>query len=288
VIPAASTARARSVPERTAPATAPGRGGVLALRSLRAPQWAHFALLPAAAVAPADVARAWPRLALAIVAAAGALAWAYVVNAIADRHHDAPEKNPLAAAAHVPGEVLAGAVASAAIALAAAAALGRIALALVACSLAAGYAYSAGPRLKSTPVLGIVANTAIFATLAGIAVVGAPPPRFWALACAFSGLLVQNQLVHELADAGEDAAAGAWTTGRWLGVSHTHAAIWLATLGAAVLVLATGAPVAGRAVGVCGVAAGGWIATRGAATAARRRHRAVALATGAALWLGIP
>lgn len=269
----------------------PAVAGVLrVLRVLRAPQWLHFAALPlagldrAALASPAALARG----ALAVAAASLALGYAYGINAVADRESDAsPAKNPLAGVARVPAEARAVVATTAAAALAASLPLGRPATLLVLASLLAGTAYSVGPRMKARPVLGALFNTAIFAPLLGLALPeGAPPPpAFAALGATFVGLILQSQLLHEAADAAEDAAGGALTTARLLGPRGTRAlAVGLAAPFAALAVALAPRPVVGwtAAAALAGGAAAALLERDFAG--ARRLHRRVAAAGGGLLF----
>jgi 4-hydroxybenzoate polyprenyltransferase len=242
-----------------------------ALLALRPGQWAHFVVLPAAGGAGGA------RLALGAVAAAAALAFAYGVNAVADRATDRSRaKNPLAGVAAPGREVAVTLAACAAAAAAAGAALGPASLLWVAASLACGLAYSVGPRLKAVPVAGVVCNTGIFVPLLAVALPARPPEGTVVLIAAFVALIVQNQLLHELADAGEDADAGDRTTARVLGPTAARAVVAALPLVLVPLSLPAAAVAAGA---VAGVAVSG-------AAAARRAHRWVALVAGALLWLG--
>lgn len=249
-----------------------------ALSVLRAPQWAHFALLPLAA---AERTSSLPVVATAVLAGAASLAYAYALNAIADRATDSKEKNPLAGRATVPDAARGVTVAAAVVAVVAAAPLGAIALGLVGVSLFAGTIYSVGPRWKAVPVLGVVANTAIFAPLLGLVGHG---PRLGPLAAIFVGLLVQSQLLHELADAAEDARGGVRTTAQALGPRATRGAALGAGLLSAVVAVGLAPSVGVRlAAGVAAIAATVLAVSVAAPDRARALHRRAALATGAIL-----
>ncbi|MBL8911305.1 MAG: UbiA family prenyltransferase [Archangium sp.] len=197
--------------------------GFLALRALRAPQWAYFAVLPLAGALTFEP----TRIALSLFVASASLAFAYGLNAVTERHTDASaSKNPLVGFATVPRSVTLTLAACVFLALSGAAILGTSSLIAVSVSLAAGALYSAGPRLKSWPGAGLVANTLIFVPLLSIGVTGRSlPSAFPELSLVFTALLLQNQLVHELADAKEDEAAQALTTARSLGIVGTRALI---------------------------------------------------------------
>lgn len=201
---------------------------LLALRALRAPQWLHFVGLPLAGLDPSS-ARTTAGITRAVIgmgAAASALAYAYGLNAVADRASDVSvAKNPLAGAHQPPSTVAAAIAASAMTSVLLGLVLGRRALVLVVISLIAGSIYSAGPRLKSRPVLGLIFNTLIFAPLLFVSAGIAWPATTAALAATFVGLLVQSQLLHESADASEDTVAGARTTALVLGARATIAVV---------------------------------------------------------------
>lgn len=247
---------------------------------LRAPQWAHFAVLPLAAVERTSSVAA---VAVAVLAGAACLAYAYALNAIADRATDAPDKNPLAGLHEVPDAARGVTAAAAVVAVLAAAPLGRFALALVVVSLVAGTIYSVGPRWKALPVLGVVANTAIFAPLLGLLGHG---PRLGPLAAVFVGLLVQSQLLHELADAPEDVRGGVRTTAQALGPRATRGAAVGAGLLSVAAVVALRPPSVVAFAAALGAATTTVVAVSvGAPERARALHRRVALAAGAALLL---
>ncbi|UQA60136.1 UbiA family prenyltransferase [Polyangium aurulentum] len=256
---------------------------------LRAPQWLHFAALPLAGLDRAAIGsiEGLGRGALASAAASLALGYAYGVNALADRASDrSVEKNPLAGVERVPTVAHAVVAGAAAAAFAASLPLGARASLLTLASLAAGTAYSVGPRMKALPVLGLAFNTAIFTPLLGLALPsGAPPPAYAALFATFVGQLVQSQLLHEIADAAEDEAAEALTTARLLGPRWARACI----AGTALVSAAAALALAPRpVVGLC--AAAGLACSAAAALSkldpaeARRIHKHVAAAGGALLF----
>lgn len=187
---------------------------VLAWRTLRAPQWIHFAALPALPLyasfrtAPLEaLARFVPGAAVASLA----LAFAYGINAIADRHGDHDlAKNPLAGLAQAPPLAWAAAIGCAVLALTMAA-LGApwLRLDCTLLSVVAGTLYSAGPRWKSIPVVGTLTNAVIFAPLALVVRNdGAATSHVTLLLGAFVVLQTQAQLVHEAGDLAEDESAG--------------------------------------------------------------------------------
>lgn len=258
----------------------------LGLRALRVRQWAHFVPLPLAGAPLGDMLSGTCSMGpvlWGILAGALCLACAYGLNAHGDRGADAPGKNPLVGA-DVGSAAVVPALACGLLAMVAAGHSGGPGAAAV--SLATGALYSVGPRLKRLPGVGTLANAAIFAPL--LALVGTPrTPGFWGMSLVFTALLLQNQLVHERADVGEDRRAGAFTTAQWLGPAGvTAAGRWLAVAGslAAATLLGPWAALGGAT----GLAFGAWLIGQADPARARRRHRALALATGAAIYALAP
>jgi 4-hydroxybenzoate polyprenyltransferase len=218
-------------------------------------------------------------IALAMCAATGLLGFAYSVNSVVDRGADAPGKNPLAGRENV-GVAVGVALAAASLGLLLCVALGSVVPCLV--SLIAGTIYSAGPRLKRVPLAGTLLNAPIFAPLLFLAR-GAKSPSFaeLSLLVVFVALLLQNQLLHERADAEEDARAGAITTGRLLGDAVRPAALLIA--GLAMMALPFLSP--SRLTTICGAAAviGGALVAYSSAPPAklRGRHARVGMVFGA-------
>lgn len=265
-----------------------GSAWSLAWDTLRVRQWWYFALLGAAplAVGPAPGAG---RLAMGVLAAGASLGFAYGINAIADRDGDhSPWKNPLIGAADVPAPVHALVWATAALALALSVGLGAWSVVAGGLSVAAGVVYSVGPRFKARPILGTICNATIFTPLLALGTgPGTDAGGLAALSLAFVVLLTQNQLVHEVADAIEDAPAGVITTGGVLGPQGAfRAAAALGLVGSLVLVAGLGfGPV--PLVGSLGMVAGSAVALGSdpaQAADARRRHRLVAAIAGATLF----
>ncbi len=266
-------------------------------RVLRFGQWWYFAPLPLAGlVAPGVRAPLAPAALLRHTLLCGVagllLAFAYGLNAITDRRTDSdPAKNPLAGALRVPLAASAVVLGTAVGALGLAWVLDPLAAAAAGCSLAAAVLYSAGPRLKRFPLLGLLANLAIFAPLPflGLSQFAPRPPLFDALVGVFLVLLTQNQLLHELADAPDDARAGDRTTARWLGARRTSALLGVLGAAGVGLALAWATTPAEGVVGATLAAAGTAVALwPGAAPLRRRRqHRLVSLAGGTAYVLGV-
>lgn len=272
---------------------------------LRASQWLHFVVLPlagldgAALSTRAGLARALTGAALA----SGCLGFAYGVNALAERATNRSAlKNPLVGVGPLPAAALISALLCALAALALAALSGPLALGATVTSLAAGALYSLGPRMKQLPGLGLLFNTLIFVPLLSVCLDGAPvPAAFWSLAAVFTSLLVQNQLVHEVADSEEDEASGALTTGRFLGPGRARAAAAGAALLAAAVVLGVAPTLWLRLSGTLALIAGGLVAagapaalasaggpqvlTTQSAAERRRAHRWVAAGAGAVMYL---
>jgi len=262
----------------------PGRLAPLELLRIR--QWAHFLVLPLAAFEPAA---GWPRLGLGVALTALALGYAYGLNAISDRVTDLDaRKNPLAGIAN-PLRSAAALVAGCGVAaLGLAFTGGRVATEAIALSLLAATVYSVGPRWKATPGLGTTLNAVIFAPLLLCTAprVGASPWLPLELT-TFCALLLQNQLLHERADAAEDSAAGVRSTALRVGPRAASAvALMLGAAGAALACLL--APVAGGAAAAgAALLAGSLVATRGPGPLPARRatHRWVAFAGGALLFV---
>lgn len=219
-----------------------------------------------------------------MAAAGAALGYAYAVNAIGDRTSDTrTEKNPLAGLGDVPpsalGVTLAAAVASLGVSLP----LGLFASACIATSLFAATVYSVGPRAKSYPVAGLVANTLIFVPL--LFACGEQPSTLGGIVPTFVALLVQNQLVHELSDADEDARGGDLTTARLLGPAGVRVACVLVAAAAAVYVWREGHDPVTTSVAAIALCSGALCATLRDASRARRTHRALSMLGGAAQFL---
>ena len=101
----------------------------------------------------------------------------------------------------------------------------------------------------------------------------------------FAVLLTQNQLVHELADQGEDILAGDKTTGQWLGKTSTLLFCSLAGMGGAGAALFLPSPM--NIVGCLGLVAATVVivACSQAPPRARRIHRWVSVVSGAAYYV---
>jgi len=279
--------------------TRPAAGALARLAghlTYRARHWAHFLALPLLGFEPA---RAWEAqllpLGRGVAVAFLLLSFGYLINGFTEaRVQGSPAK---ALALRSEGDRRMVAILLWALPLAALA-LGLTGPAIVwlsaaACALS-GLLYSAGPCLKSWPVVGTAANLTNFMPLMflGLDDFAALASR-WPLVAAFGCLLLENQLLHEAADQQEDALAGRRTTFLWLG--RRAAALLCAGLGAglaaAVLALPGGpAPwVAAACLAVFGLGVPWGLlgAGRAPARAARLRllHRGLSLAAGSALYL---
>lgn len=266
----------------------------LALASLRARQWLHFCALPLAGVGASQLLDAgqWLRLLAGGIAAAGCLGFAYGLNAVVERGSDrSSKKNPLVA--DPDDREGARAAVWAAIGVGAGALglglwLGSTAVFATLLSLACGAAYSVGPRGKRVPGLGLALNTGIFLPLTALLIERDAIPSTWLHEVGlFTVLLIQNQLVHELADLDEDRAAGAATTAGWLGADATCRI----GVGSCALIpltsLLLGLHLAQLGVSLLLALAAAWT-IHGARTdpgRARERHRWLAFVGGALLWL---
>lgn len=249
--------------------------------AVRARQWWYFLGLPLATLERGHLAvgGAW-QVAAAVAVAGCCLAVAYAINSVCERETDrSARKNPLVAAPELAAAVVRRTVGVAVLGISLAGWLGVWALVATVGSMTAGLVYSTSAWGKRTPVVGLVANTLIFAPLLLLLHPGgALPPTWGAELGLFVTLLAQNQLLHERADEEEDAAAGSWTTGRWLGRRGTGIAV--AGLGVA------GVACAGLAVTTTAQVVGaGWVVVatmvgQEAPATARRWHRWCAVVGG--------
>lgn len=216
-------------------ASPPGRGAATVgsiWRGLRVRDWAHFLVLPLASAPLAALdADAVVGLARGVVIATLVLAYGYLLNGLADRTLDRDAtKNPFALASTQTLDrltVLSLMLAVTAVALASAG--GLVPLLATSTSVLAGWLYSTGPRLKRFPVVGTLLNVACFAPLLFVGTSRTPPPVASLLALAFTGLLLENQLLHEAADGRDDAAGAVRTT--FLAIGPRAAAAFAALAG---------------------------------------------------------
>lgn len=224
-----------STSEPDAPGTRPV-GGRLLWELLRFEHFRHFLVLP---LASAELSRPSAGGALALARGVSiaflVLSFGYLANAVGDREMDAdPAKNPLAARPELDDQALWAPLTALALGALALAATGPWpVLAATAVCVASGWAYSLGPRLKTVPIVGTLLNATNFAPLLFLGLTEPTAPgRLPVLTAAFVALLLENQLLHEAADAADDRAGGVRTTFLVAGVAGTAA---LAALGGAVL-----------------------------------------------------
>ncbi|MCX4243657.1 UbiA family prenyltransferase [Paraliomyxa miuraensis] len=209
----------RAVAER--PPRAPGSLGTATIMdALRPMQWLHFTVLPCACFDRAlPLLQSLPALGRGFVLGATVLGWGYLLNAISDRDLDhSVSKNPFVRD-HGPSRLhYALAVLMPCFASMLAASASSLVLVATLTSVVSGTMYSVGPRLKGHPIICTVLNVGCFAPLMLMGLAGeAVSPAQWALVATFSALLLQNQLLHEAADAKEDRDGGLQTTFGLLG-----------------------------------------------------------------------
>jgi 4-hydroxybenzoate polyprenyltransferase len=280
-----------------APLPGPSVSAIGALwRGLRVRDWAHFTVLPLAST-PMDALDGDGLFALArsVLVAALVLAWGYLSNGLADRALDRDaSKNPFAGLAPRAVETLRSVAWAFAIAALVLASLGGgVPFAAAATSITAGWLYSSGPRLKRFPIVGTLLNVACFAPLLFVGAAHALPPAVPLFTLAFTGLLLGNQLLHEAADAHDDAAGRVRTT--FLALGPRGAAAFAAVAGALpVIALALALPgllriaLSAAALFVFVVVVPGALALRGAESRrmarARLLHRVASVAVGALLF----
>lgn len=179
------------------------------MRFFRLADWVHFlpvTLLPVATGAADPV-----PIALALVAGAACLAYAFGWNSLHDEGLGAfPGLSPAEARLLLTLSVVAG--------ILPALAVGPVATGAASVSLLGSWAYSGGPRLKRFPFVGTLANGPIFVPVALLACPRWPTgAAAWLLFGAYALLLLQNQVVHEAQHAEEDRRDGLRTTARVLG-----------------------------------------------------------------------
>jgi 4-hydroxybenzoate polyprenyltransferase len=153
------------------------------------------------------------------------LGFGYLLNAVADRDMDLDRrKNPLLEIGPASGALWLPLVLLVSVALGLAASASLWVVACTTISLVSGCVYSVGPRFKSVPFVGTLMNLTNFLPLLFVGMPWpTPSPRLIALAVAFSGMLLQNQLLHEAGDATEDRRGNLQTTflragARWTAV----------------------------------------------------------------------
>lgn len=218
---------AREVAARAVPTGSPL---IDLLRLYRVRQWVHILPLPLATFdASVPTATALLAAARGMANLFAILAFGFLVNAISDRHVDRDaRKNPLVVPGRNGYKLSLIALPAVSVALAACSPW-PVQIATV-CCLAVGCLYSVGPRLKTIPVVGTLANAAWYVPMLylGMADV-ALPAGFSVVATAFTALLLQNQLIHESGDRIEDEASGIRTT--WLAFGPRWTALLAACAG---------------------------------------------------------
>jgi len=179
--------------------------------AVRLMDWIHFLALPLLS------AGAWPfavgPVVLAVLAAACILGFAFGYNQWKDENLAALPEAELVAATGMGSRAWRTTLVVCVVGGLACAALVNVESAgAAAFSLVWGWLYSGGPRVKRWPVVGTIANVAIFAPLALLGSgTSEPAARFWFVLC-FALLLVENQLIHEAAHADDDRRGGVQTT----------------------------------------------------------------------------
>lgn len=255
-------------------------------------EWLHFLLLPLAGVSLAQVtASSAVRLGGATVVASLLWAGVYLVNSFSDIGIDGRSKNALVRAG--PAALnLAGATVPVLLVGACGAALlvGVVPAVAALVTAGVGVVYSVGPRLKRLPVLGTLSNVAIFAPGLFLgATDGDSVARAWGLAIPFAVLLIQNQLVHEVADADDDAEGRLLTTYRWSGRAGVAALLGLSGVGGAIALLMRSSGVPSIALllllPIPALLFVAWTDARALAARCRALHRRYALVVGALFWL---
>lgn len=209
------------------------------IRATRIRHWWYFLPLPLLSWRPAADVVALAQLGRGVLVAGCILAFGYLVNGLSDRSLDGSAEKRLAPAdTSRELHLWALGLACAAVGLAATGPLVVSSAALVA--LASGLLYSVGPRLKAVPVVGTLMNATHFAPLLllGGAMDGAlERPRWWVVA-TFCALILQSQLIHEAADARDDARGDVRTT--YLAIGAGATSLLVSALGCLVLYGALG------------------------------------------------
>ncbi len=210
------------------------------VRLLRVRGYAHFLLAPLAVVRPFHDGSTVEGVARGVLAAFCLLSFAYLVNDWNDRALDAAEKqNPVVRANAGVVEYAATLVALTLTAMVAAGFNSVLALMYALMSWVAGWVYSAGPRLKKLPLVGTLTNGFIFTPLLFLGVeAGLDFRMVERVAWVFAPLLLQNQLLHEAADADDDRAGGVSTTFLAAGPTLTGWFVGLLPIAAALGILA--------------------------------------------------
>jgi 4-hydroxybenzoate polyprenyltransferase len=264
---------------------------------IRLRHWAHFLVLPLAGVDPsASYELVMEGVLRGVAIAFGVLAFGYLLNSLADRRLDQdPHKGSLPSGALTPQWL---AVVGLGVGTTALAAQGpAIVLGAALLCMGSGVVYSVGPRLKSLPLIGSLLNISNFAPLLLVGLPGpdAQAPLLGPLLAAFAPLLLQNQLIHEAADALEDRAGGVVTTFGRFGPQRSAAVAALCGLCSAMAVMwPSPSPTSSTLALLLAVAFAGWyprqLARRGheptTMAALRVQHRFAAL-TGGGVAFGV-
>jgi 4-hydroxybenzoate polyprenyltransferase len=283
-------ARLHDTTEVAAPDVPSSSSLVRLLRLYRVRQWVHILPLPLATFdASVPTATALIAAARGMANLFAILAFGFLVNAISDRYVDRDaRKNPLVVPGRNGYKLSLIALPALSVALAAFSPW-PVQLATV-CCLAVGCLYSVGPRLKTIPVVGTLANAAWYVPMLYLGMADSSlPPGFSVIATAFTALLLQNQLIHESGDRLEDEASGIRTT--WLAFGPRWAALLAACAGlVAILITASALGPFRYAVGTLFIAAFPLLLAwdgLSAERAARLRvvHRWCAVLFGAALYV---
>lgn len=205
------------------------------LRVYRVRDWLHFLPLPLATYdthAAPDV--AFWAAARGVASAFAILAFGYLLNSVADRRMDQDaRKNPLI----IPGagDPIFSLVGLLSASLVVAAFSPRPAQLATVLALIFFFVYSAGPRVKSVPVIGSLVNVVLFTPLLLLGMHdGVLPPGFAWVVLACAALVLETQFIHEAADQAEDRVGHVHTT--WL----TLGPRWTAVLASACGLLAAG------------------------------------------------
>lgn len=198
---------------------------------IRLRHWVHFLVLPFASYHPF---RAFHEqlfgLLRGVCISFSVLTFGYLLNAVSDRDMDLdPEKNVLRGSSKkYHGELIFWSLLAL---LLAATGPWPVFAATLSCLLC-GWVYSSGPRLKALPLVGTLLNVGNFSPLLFVGLHSLPWPSVlpW-IVVLFSFLLLQNQLLHEAADAEEDRHGHLNTTFLKWGLTFTVAFTALCGIG---------------------------------------------------------
>jgi 4-hydroxybenzoate polyprenyltransferase len=263
------------------------------LRLYRMRDWLHFLPLPLAAFdVKAPLAGAVLSAARGLASAFALLAFGYLLNSIYDKQLDRdPRKNPLIVHGAADPRYSLAALLGASLLLAAFAPWpAQLATGLC---LVFYVVYSAGPRLKSLPVVGSVLNVGLFTPLLFVGMYDTSLPSHFVNVCVVcAALVLETQLIHEAADQAEDRAGGVRTTWLTLGPLWTAGLAALSGLTAAVaaagLVPAAGSTIVAVVVAaIFGLLFPALLAWRGGETARAARLRQVHRWCGVLLGAGL-